>query len=716
MEGKKEMEIDYAVGQCSKFLDGLAKGDGRMLRPGWPVLSVFLGEEALRQREIVERVYSRNWGQAARNICSSKAAARLEAGWLSQWVTERQAANAGAPELFLAIFWDVADSNFEDSFAALNAGSSGIRPLVFAFLPERGGADYAERLGSLMVWAVTQNQKVFFFGARKPGGSSADICKEERFAESIQGSKGSSVDICRENFEIAAKVVLTIAMEMPSAGQSSVGAEVNAAGRSRAFAGETITSVRGNEAVAKAFGSRNLLGNLFCAFSREAKKDTRQMAAASLAGILACCQGTGGDAGNVYAQLVENAFAECLQNWLPEDDRFFASLPRTGEMEHLYQYAASPSRGIFRLAIGRGSGRRIERAKLELLGEKAKESVAPFWREIKKRYYVGPLEAFFTREGEEELRGVLRRELIARLGLGRLSAAAFLAEAKRLANIGEAEVREVLLQEDLRWKGDEGLRQKEGEGFRQKEGESFWQKEGVGLRRGEGEGLEERGKASKTGEATTVEEWFGEKMLREVKLQFYPRLFRILSDEMKVVYAKACEVKVNIDRKMEALKSMVPDATVWKAYRELFRQICRERGVFPARYLSLPEEDGILPMAVDVFQSLAANVQEFRYPLGRELLWRKMQTPGRAAHDSVYVGQKDPKGTVTREDIWQMTRSRGRAIDLARPCELQRRYCLVREEDAPYMDVSLGTVVSLPAVTGLEILEIACISPEDVVL
>ena len=407
------MGYQETIKRCAGMMQSVENLQGSSQHIWYPLLSVFAGEDAVQNVEIVKNVYRKCWMPEVVDAIPFVVREKLGENDITDKV--RAALTRGvyidASVFYQVFYWDIMDSAFEENFKALQKKprvpiTYEVRRIFFLFARlsnERYAAVAEERSERLIQWAKENDEHIFIL---------TDFTKD--------GFLGS--EQLTENYQMAADITV-------------------------------ICNSRSNDNKSLQLGFDLMKNNVYSAGYYSQGKNTRQIVAASIVSMLdfyrsAMQQNTGEIAGNIenylgsYISIFERIFEKLYLPLMPKETSLFRFLDFTPQMEEFYRsFQASEHR-----RIGLGIGRKFDEQGIDLsAASMAKRSVAPFWQAILDQYYMSAVNSVLQSDcdgetGEERLRYELRSVLTAKFSYHQLISEAVKEEVKRLRSFTKQDV------------------------------------------------------------------------------------------------------------------------------------------------------------------------------------------------------------------------------------------------------------------------------------
>ena len=407
------MGYQETIKRCSNMMQSVETLQGSSQRIWYPLLSVFAGEDAVKNVEVVKNVYRKCWMPEVLDTIPFVVREKLGETDVTDNV---RAALTHGPYIEYSVFyqvfyWDIMDSSFEDNFRVLQKRprvpiTYEVRRIFFLFARMSGEHDSAaaeERCEKLIDWAKTNNEHIFIL---------TDVTKD--------GFLGS--EQLTENYQMAADIMV-------------------------------ICNSRSNDNKSLQLGFDLMKNNVYSAGYYSQGKNTRQIVAASIVSMLdfyrsAMQQNTSEIAGSIenylgsYISIFEQVFDKLFLPAMPKETTFYRYLDFTPQMEEFYR---SFQVGEHK-KLGFGLGRARDEQGADLAAAfLAKKSVAPFWQAILDQYYMSAVYDILQSDsdgetGEERLRYELRSVLTSKFSYHQLMSVSVNEEVIRLRNMTQRDV------------------------------------------------------------------------------------------------------------------------------------------------------------------------------------------------------------------------------------------------------------------------------------
>ena len=411
------MGYQETIKRCSGMMQSIEILQGSSQRIRYPLLSVFAGEDAVKNVEIVKNVYRKCWMPEVVNAIPFVVRERLGENDIADNV--RTALTHGVYReysIFYQVFyWDIMDADFENNFNVLRKKprvpiTYEVRRIFYLFTrlgSERDSAVAEERSEKLIEWAKENDEHIIIL---------TDFTKD--------GFLGP--EQLAENYQMAADITV-------------------------------ICDSISNDNKTLQLGFDLMQNNAYSAGYYSQGKNTRQIVAASIVSMLdfyraAMQQNTGEIAGNIenflgsYISIFERIFTKLYLPVMPGDTSFFRFLEFTPQMEAFYRSCQAEEHR----RVGLGFGRKNNEQGIDLMAASmAKRSVASFWQAILDQYYLNAVKSVLQSDcdgvtGEDLLRYELRSALTSTFSYHQLMSEAVKEEVERLRNLTKQDVEKAI--------------------------------------------------------------------------------------------------------------------------------------------------------------------------------------------------------------------------------------------------------------------------------
>ena len=411
------MGYQETIKKCGSMMQSIEILQGSTQHIWYPLLSVFAGEDAVKNVEIVKNVYQKCWLSDVVNAIPFVMGEKLGENDVKDSV--RKALTRGpfeSHDVFYQVFyWDIMDKNFDANFEVLKK-----KPYVpityetrrifylFAKMGHEEEAQIAAKRGQMLIeWAQKAGEHVFILTDNTKDGFLND-------------------DQLSENYQMAADITV-------------------------------ISDSRSNDGKSLQLGFDLMKNTVYSAGYYSQGKNTRQIVSASIVSILdyylsEMQKNTNEITGNIenyvgnYIGIFEQIFAKIYLPEMPQDTSFFRFLNYTDQMDAFYRSFEGGNRR-HNLFFGNQQKEEFDYG----AADAAKRSVAPFWQAILKQYYLNAAEKVLqtkrdAEHGDDLLRFELRSILTSKFSYYQLMSEAIKDEAARLQGLTEREVRAALPQ------------------------------------------------------------------------------------------------------------------------------------------------------------------------------------------------------------------------------------------------------------------------------
>jgi len=410
------MGYQETIKRCSNMMQSVEILQGSSQHIRYPLLSVFAGEDAVQNVEVVKNVYRKCWMPEVLDAIPFVVREKLGENDVTDNV---KAALTHRPEIneynvfYQVFYWDIMDSVFEYNFQVLQRKprvpiTYEVRRIFFLFARMSSDSSVAEeRCERLINWAKENNEHIFILtDATKDG-----YLGPEQLAE---------------NYQMAADITV-------------------------------ICNSKSNDNRSLQLGFDLMKNNVYSAGYYSQGKNTRQIVAASIVSMLdfyrsAMQQNTSEIAGNIenylgnYISIFEKVFEKLFLPAMPKETSFYRYLDFTPQMEEFYRSFQTGERRKLGFGIGRPHS---EQGADLAAASRAKKSVDPFWQAILDQYYLSAVSSFFQSDsdgetGEDRLRYELRSVLTSKFSYHQLMSVTVNEEIIRLRNMTQKDIEAAL--------------------------------------------------------------------------------------------------------------------------------------------------------------------------------------------------------------------------------------------------------------------------------
>ena len=384
------MGYQETIKRCGSKMQSVELLQGSTQHICHPLLSVFAGEDAVKNVDIVKNVYRKCWLSEAVDSIPFVVKEKLDE---NDVIDNVRAALIHGPyedyNVFYQVFyWDIMDQNFNYNKKIIKKKprvpiTYEVRRIFYLFARmghEKEARIAEERSKKLIQWAEENNEHIFIFTDNTKDG----FLDEEQLLE---------------NYRIAADITV-------------------------------ISDSRSIDGSSLQLGFDLMKKHVYSAGYYSQGKNTRQIVATSIVSILdfyrsAMEQNTNeitGDMENLvggYFGLFEHVFSKIYLPLMPQDTSLFRFLNYTDQMDAFYR--CFEGGGNRKTGFGFGFARQTGDEGIDFgTADAAKRSVGPFWKSILELYYLGVIKDVLQSKidgmsGEEILRYELRLALTSKL-------------------------------------------------------------------------------------------------------------------------------------------------------------------------------------------------------------------------------------------------------------------------------------------------------------
>ncbi len=406
--------------RCGEMLQSVESVQGGTQRICNPLLSVFAGDDAVRNAALVKGIYRKCWTSDA-DLLPVIEKECLDEGDIVNHVVDalRGRIYERHNAFYQAFYWDIMDDHFDENFQVLREAprvpiAYNVYRLFFLFARKSKPNELQlaeKRLTTLMKWAKENNEHILIL----TDTSSAGYLDDEGWLE---------------NYQVAADITAI------------------------------CNSISTDNRIIR-LGFYLLQGNIFSAGYHAQGKNIREIAAVTIVRLLENYQKLSSNDAALsnrnpennldYNKCFENIFNKMFADRLPTDTAIFRYLDYTDSMKAFYEsFSKNEKRGLFGLF---SKNKSISNERYDInSGIAAKQSVETFWKLLLKKYYSDPIDDVLNsveegKTGEEKLREELRAIFTNHFSYQQLGADIVKEEARRLKNISWEEIEKMLPQD-----------------------------------------------------------------------------------------------------------------------------------------------------------------------------------------------------------------------------------------------------------------------------